>query len=104
MFLDDQLYQTVKSKEIKRPEDFAELVNELYRLCDDYYKNKIISIVGFPYKLVSQEIDKVFKMWDFFIVKLEKENWFLIDVLKRYSYKKMFLDNDKLKEIYERGK
>ena len=41
MFLDDQLYQKVKSKEINKPEDFKELVNELYKLCESYYKGKL---------------------------------------------------------------
>ena len=104
MFLDDQLYQKVKSTEIKNPKDFETLVNELYKLCDSYYKNKLISMVGSPYREITIELDKTFKLWDFFIVKLEKENWWLIDVLKKCSYKEIFLSNEKLREIYNRGK
>ena len=62
MFLDDQLYQKVKSFEIKKPEDFQTLVNELYKTCEDYYKAKLNP--DLTYKEATQLIDKVFKLWD----------------------------------------
>ena len=104
MFLDDQLYQKVKSKEINKPEDFEELVNELYKLSEDYYKGKLPPLVGCSYKDVTQLLDKTFKFWDFFIMRLEKENWIFIDVLKLAHYKKAFMNNERLKEMYEKGK
>jgi hypothetical protein len=104
MFLDDELYQKVKSFEIKSAEDFQILVNELYKICDTHYKNKIITMVGSSYKEIRYELDKTFKMWDFFIDKLDKENWWLVDILKTYSYRKIFMSNEKLREIYNRGK
>jgi hypothetical protein len=104
MFLDDELYQKVKSFEINKPEDFQTLVNELYKLCETHYQNKIIPMFGAPYKEIRYELDKTFKMWDFFIAKLEKENWWLIYILKDASFKKAFMSNEKLKEIYEKGK
>lgn len=103
MFLDDQLYQKVKAFEIKKPEDFQTLVNELYKICENYYKPKLQPLVGCSYKDVRILIDKTFKLWDMFIEKLDKENWFLIDVLKDCSYKKLFLSNPTLKELYEKG-
>lgn len=104
MFLDDQLYQKVKSKEINKPEDFKELVNELYRLCESYYKGKLPPLVGCSYKDVTQLLDKTFKFWDMAIDKLDKENWVFTDLLKLASYKSAFMNNEKLKEMYEKGK
>ena len=101
MFLDDQLYEWVKLREIEKPKDFEELVNELYDIVEAYYKPKLRPEM--TYKEGTIMMDKAFKLWDMFITKLEKENYFLIDVLKKCSYKKQFMSNHKLKEIYEKG-
>lgn len=102
MFLDDRLYEQVKLKDIKKPEDFQVLVNELYQICERYFKPELSA--GLTYQQVSQLMNRTFKLWDLFITKLEKENWFLVDVLKDYSYKKLYLSNPKLKELYDKGK
>lgn len=101
MFLDDQLYEWVKLKDIKKPDDFIELRHKLFQFCEEYYKAKLKIYTS--YEEITQILDKTFKLWDLFIIKLEKENWFLIDILKEYSYKKMFMNNSKLKEIYDKG-
>jgi len=101
MFLDDQLYQKVKSKEINSITDFEHLVNELYDICEDYFKLKLSS--NMTYKEGTQLMDRVFKLWDMFILKLEKDNWPFITVLKHESYKKAFMNNESLKIIYEEG-
>ena len=41
MFLDDQLYEKVIQTKINEPDDFKTLVNNLYRICEDYYKPKL---------------------------------------------------------------
>ena len=104
MFLDDQLYEKVKQSKIEKPEDFRTLVNDLYRVCEDYYKAKLPPLVGCSYKDVTQLMDRTFKLWDLAIAKLEKENWWLIDILKEASYKQSFMNNEQLREMYERGK
>ena len=104
MFLDDQLYQKVKSTEIKSPEDFQTLVNDLYRICEDYYKAKLPPLIGCSYKDVTQLMDRTFKLWDLAIDKLDKENWVFVDLLKIASYKEVFMNNKGLKEIYDKGK
>jgi hypothetical protein len=78
-------------------------VNELYQYCNEYYKSKLGADTC-SYSDITQVLDKTFKLWDLFIAKLEKENWFLVDVLKEYPYKKEFMGNPKLKEIYDKGK
>jgi hypothetical protein len=105
MFLDDELYMKVKQSKIEKPEDFRVLVNDLYKSCEDYYKERIMALgMGCPYSEVTALMDKTFKFWDMFIAKLEKEDWGLVDVLKDNSYKKLFMENEKLKEIYLKGK
>lgn len=103
MFLDDQLYQKVKSTEINTPEDFESLVNVLYKICEEYYQSKLPPLVGCSYKDVTQLMNKTFRFWDMFIEKLEKEDWFLIDILKVCSYKNAYMNHPKLKELYEKG-
>jgi hypothetical protein len=104
MFLDDELYKKVKSTEIKSPEDFTIMIKDLYEICSKYYKAKLS--IGMSYKEGRQLIDKVFISWDFFIKKLEKEDWWLIDVLNQdnLSFKNFYLKNEVLRRIYEKGK
>lgn len=104
MFLDDALYLKVNQSKIDKPEDFQTLVNELYKMCEDYYKPKLFLLLGHPYKEVTQVMDKTFKFWDMFIEKLDKENWAFVDILKECSYKQAFMSNENLKEVYEKGK
>jgi hypothetical protein len=103
MFLDDQLYEWVKLRDIEKPEDFQTLVTELYGICEDYYKKRMKENPFIGYTDCKRLMDRVFQLWDLFIVKLEKENWYLIDVLKKYSFKKSFMNNPGLKEIYDKG-
>lgn len=102
MFLDDQLYIWTKSKTIDTPKDFQSLVNELYRICEDWFKPKLNT--NMTYKEGKILMDKVFWFWDSFIKKLEKDNWAFIDILKDNSYEKNYMSNPNLKEIYDKGK
>ena len=102
MFLDDQLYEWVKLREIEKPKDFEELVNELYKIVEDYFKPKLKS--DMTYKEGAALMDRVFKLWDMCIAKLEKENYMFIEALKSASYKKVFMNTPDLKKIYDKGK
>jgi adenosyl cobinamide kinase/adenosyl cobinamide phosphate guanylyltransferase len=104
MFLDDELYAKVKQFKIDKPEDFQTLVNDLYRICENYYKPRLVPLVDGSFKDITQLLDRTFKLWDMFIAKLEKENWWLVDLLSDYSYKEKFLSNEQLREIYYKGK
>jgi hypothetical protein len=104
MFLDDELYAKVKQARLDKPEDFQVLVNDLYRICENYYKPRLVPLVGGSFKDVTQLLDRTFKLWDMFIAKLDKENWPFVDLLSDYSYKERFLSNEQLKEIYYKGK
>ena len=102
MFLDDQIYKMVKQSDVEYPEDFQILVNNLYKLCENYYKAKLTPST--TYKEATQIIDKTFKFWDMAMVRLDKEDWWLIDLLRVASFRGVFMKNEKLKTIYERGK
>jgi len=102
MFLDDKLYNHVKLRELKDSDDFIVLINELYRICEDHYKPQLTP--GMSYHQGKIILDRTFNAWDLFITKLEKDEWFLIDILKTCSFKDTYFKNDRLKEIYNTGK
>jgi len=100
MFLDDQLYQITKATQISCPNDFNQMINSLYQTCENKWKPEFdISRSGKEAKIL---LDRTFNAWDSFIKKLEKENYYLADMVKKYSYKYAFMANEKLKEAYEK--
>lgn len=99
-FLDDQLYNHLKNKPLNKSDDFKELLNELYKVCENYWKPKV-DAKSTSNKEVKVLLDRTFNAWDLFIKKLVKEKWFLADVIVKYSYKEIFMQNDQLKKAYE---
>ena len=102
MFLDDKLYNHTINREIKCPEDFQALVNELYKMTEDHWKPKFNP--GMSYKSGKIEIDRVFNSWNLFIDRLKKKNYVFVDLLEKHSYPKAFMSNEILTEIYMKGK
>ena len=101
MFLDDKLYQHTINREIKDRDTYTQLVNELYKICEDHFKPQLRP--NMSYKEGKIMIDRVFNSWDLFINKLDKKDWYLIDFLKDASYKVSFMKNPELKRIYDLG-
>ncbi len=104
MFLDDELYEWTKLRKIEKPEDFQTLVNELYGICEAWWKPKIEAKPWITFHDLRRIFDNLFRFWDFFIDKLEKDNYPFVHILKDCSYKDNFMSDPKLKEYYERGK
>lgn len=52
-------------------------------------------------KEVKVLLDRTFNSWDSFIRRLDKEKWACADLLRKYSYKSEFMNNDELRRIYE---
>jgi len=99
-FLDDQLYNHVMSKNLRDSKDFQDMLNELYRICENYWKPKV-DIGSTSKREVKVLIDRTFNGWDLFVKKLIKEKWVLADVIVKYSYKEIFMDNAELKKSYD---
>jgi hypothetical protein len=53
-------------------------------------------------KEVKAIIDKVFSSWDLFEKRLIKEKWFLSDIIHNANYRKISLNNEKFKQVYEK--
>lgn len=102
MFLDEKLYKAAEEFYIGDAKDFQTLVNVLYSTCEDHFKPEIH--LSASYREIGIIMDRVFRAWDIFIARLDKENWPFVDVLKTYPYKKAFMSNEKLKEIYDKSK
>lgn len=100
MFLDDQLYEHTINKAIATPDDFKDLTNELYKLCEDRYKPQLHE--GITKRDVKVILDRVFTSWELFSKRLHKENYFLADFIDKYSYKNRYMSNPGLKEIYDK--
>jgi len=102
MFLDDKLYNYTVNRKLNGATDFRLMINELYKISEDHYKSNLHT--GMSYKQGKIMMDRTFNSWDLFIGRLDKEDYFLIDFIKEASFKKVFMENKKLKEIYEKGK
>lgn len=101
MFLDDQLYNHTINRKIDSVEDMQSLINELYEMTEKYFKPQLRA--DMTYKEGKQLMDRVFSLWDLFIKKLDKNNWVFADVMPNAHYKKAFMNNEQLKEIYNKG-
>jgi hypothetical protein len=102
MFLDDTLYQHTIERQINDPSDLKDLINELFRICEANFKPLLTP--DMTYREGSVILDRVFLSWDLFVKRLKKEKWFLADMIEKYSYKSNYLGNEKLNEIYLKGK
>ena len=107
MFLDEKLYNRVKEQKINSAEDAKQMLNDLYRICEDHYK-PLLPIPGTPegtFKNVRILLNKTFTSWDLCVKRLEKENYPFVYLLKdNTSYKELYLSNSALKAIYDKGK
>jgi hypothetical protein len=71
MFLDEKLYQYVINHEFpNNATDFRQMVNELYRICEDHFKPRLF--LGMSFKEGTLELDRVFNSWNLFIGRLKK--------------------------------
>lgn len=102
-FLDDKLYQWLKLREINNTDDFKSLINELIYICECSWKPFAMTRLGTPQSAreVKVALDRTFSSWDLFIKKLQKEKWFLVDTLDKYSYKVLFMENLDFKKVYD---
>lgn len=98
-FLDDKLFEHTINRQLNAASDAEALINELFDIMEAYWKPQFN--VGMSKKDARTIIDRAFSLWDLFIKKLEKEKYFLADIIKDNSYKQAFMDNPELKRIYD---
>lgn len=98
-FLDDILYDYTINRQISQPNDLKDLLNELYRICENKWKP--FASVGMSRSELKIILDRTFNSWDLFVSRLKKKKWFLVDQISEYSYKKIFMANDGLKQSYD---
>ena len=102
-FLDDILLNHANNKDIESKEDLVDLINELYKLCEDQWKPKII-LGETTKKELKVHLDRTFNSWDSFIRRLPKEVPRLLPILKLLedgSYRNAFLKNEITGEAYK---
>lgn len=99
-FLDDKLYEAAIKKQIDSTDDFKDLINELYKICEDHWKPQV-KMNQTSKKDVKILLDRTFNSWVLFVKRMIREHWFLSDYLEKYSYRQQFMSNDKLKAIYD---
>lgn len=102
MLLSESLYNTVKQTPINNVDEFKDLLDKLYQLCNEY-KNTHLHI-DMTKKEAVTVIDQIFNIWDCTIRQLKKENYFLVEFLEKYSYKNAFFHNPNVKESYNKLK
>jgi len=98
-FLDDKLYDHVKSQNIEKTEDFQKMLNELYRICEDHWQPE--SDVNKGPQHLKTLLDRTFSSWNLFITRIKKDNYLFSGLLEEYSYKFVFMDNKETSRIYK---
>lgn len=103
MFLDDQLYEHVKNHHKSGQADAQALMNELIKLCENYWKNFLTP--GIEKRKMKIHWDRTFRLWESFIRKLREDDsstilFIFADLFEKHSYKKAFFANEDMKRIY----
>ena len=104
MFLDDELLEICKHAGVINPQDVQELNKTLCGKCEDYYKSKITPIS--TNKEVKVILDRTFNLFDSFVRMALKSDIYHVkifgELFKDFNFKKQFLSNEKMKEIYNK--
>lgn len=104
MFFDDELLKICEQSELSTSQNIQELNKILCGKCEDYYKSKITPTS--TNKEVKIILDRTFNLFDSFVrmaLKSEKSQINILGKLfKEFTFKKQFLSNEKMKEIYNK--
>lgn len=103
MFLDDELLELCRNADCSTPEGVQKLYASLIDKCQDYYKSQIKpDMFNREVKVI---LDRTFNMWDSFVRMAEKEGnhlGALGRLCKEYSFKKQFLSDERMNEVYNK--
>lgn len=101
MFLDDELYEWVKLRDIEKPGDAVILLKECHGICSDTIIKKIGTADTIQHVELKLMFTRAFRLWDMFVERLERENHAMASLLRKYSYKDNVLSDPNLKKYVE---
>ena len=100
MFLDDELLEMCRTSDVT---DINKLYIAVCDKCQEYYKQRVE--IGMPRKEVKIILDRSFKLFDSFVRQAknskERKLQLLGELFEKLSFKRQFMDNEKLKSFYE---
>ena len=104
MFLDDELLKMCEDTIINTPDNVIELNNDICQKCENYYKSKLTE--NSTDKEVKCILDRTFNLFDSFVINAKKSQNHQIktfgELFENHTFKKQFLANNKVKEIYDK--
>ena len=104
MFLDDKLLKMCEESEINTPEDVQEFNNNIFQKCMSHF-NKNLNDYS-TQKEIKTAIDRIFNLFDSFVKNAKKSNIREVKILGEmfeiYTFKKQFLADEKINEIYNK--
>lgn len=101
MFLDDELLEMCKNTDCIEAEEIQQLNVDLCKKCEQYFKSRIYP--NMAKKELKAIMDRTFNLWDSFTRMAVKEGGkmkILGEMFQTHSFKKQFLSNDKIAQIY----
>ena len=104
MFLDDELIKIVEEAVITDAASIQELNKKLCKKCESYYMEKMRANPRLTNKEIKVILDRTFNLWDSFarqLLKKEGAIQILGKLFTEHSFKKQWLTNDAIREIYE---
>ncbi len=102
MYLHEKLLDICKNTEIKSGQDVNKLNRLICEECEKYYKSRLSH--GMTKKSMKAVLDKTFNLFDLFVkLALKSDDAQLVvlaETFKKYSFKKQFLENKQVANIY----
>ena len=103
MFLDDELFKMCKDADCTNYENIQQLNVDLKEKCQEYYKARINE--NMRDREVKTILDRTFNLWDSFVGMLltstDSKLSILGDLFKQHSFKRDFLSDEKLNQVYK---
>jgi hypothetical protein len=101
MFLDEKLYveYTTKIILIESGKDYENIMNMLFRICEDDWKPKCNQFM--TDREIKVQVDRAFRSFDIFVERIVKEEYPFADLVTIDTYRKVFMENEKLREWYK---
>lgn len=104
MFLDQELLKICSESNPDTPEKVQQLNRDICKKCEEYWKGNITETT--PAKQLKVVLDRAFNCFDSFVrmakVSSDYKLQILGDLFEQNTYKKQFLENKEIAEIYNK--